>query len=493
MQFRNLFFTLMLISMALGIQSCGNTSEQSPNIVYILADDLGYGDIYANAPDYGSIPTPNIDRLAEQGIRFTNVHAGASVCTPTRYGLLTGRYSWRTRLQRGVVTGDHSPLIAPDRLTVAGLLKEQGYHTAVIGKWHLDYIYANPESRERISPENPTGRSAGVPIGTLIPDGPVTRGFDYFFGFHHHGSMKTIVQNERVIREIEPVEMLPLLTGKSVEYIQNVATGSRDKQPFFLYIPFSAPHGPIVPAKEWQGKSGIGEHADFVMQLDWSVGQILKALDKEGLTENTLVVFSSDNGTSPNADFSKLKSNGHFPVAWLRGHKADIWDGGHKVPLFARWPGHITPGSVSDETICHVDFMATCADLLNVPLPGNVSEDGVSFLPALYAKSLDREREAIVHHSFQGDFAIRKGRWKLIYCAGSGGWSEPTDQQALEQGLPKIQLYNIQKDPSETTNVYSKHPGVVEELTALMKEYINDGRSTQGKELNNDVEVELWK
>ncbi|MBS3770661.1 MAG: arylsulfatase [Bacteroidales bacterium] len=479
-------FSVLLFS---SFSNSEQDEPQKPSIVYILADDLGYADVSPIAPDYCKIPTPNIERLAEEGMRFTNAHAGASVSTPTRYGLLTGRYSWRSRLQSGVVVGDHPPLIASERLTVAGLLKKQGYHTAIVGKWHLDYTYAEPETGQRISPENTSGRSAGVPLGTIIPDGPVTRGFDYFFGFHHHRAMKTIVKNDRVIREIEPVEMMPLLTKKAVEYIHK----RPDKQPFFLYVPFSAPHGPIVPSREWEGKSGMGKHADFVMQLDWSVGQILKALDDEELTENTLVIFSSDNGTSPNADIDHLENQGHFPVAWLRGHKADIWDGGHKVPFVARWPGEIAPGSVSDETICHVDFMATCADLLDLQLSETVSEDGVSFLPALFSKSLNRNREAIVHHSIQGNFAIRKGRWKLIFCAGSGGWSTPGDKQALEQGLPKIQLYNIKKDPSETTNLIKRHPEVVEELTSLMEEYIEEGRSTDGKEMNNDVEVELWK
>ncbi len=424
-------------------------------------------------------------------MRFTDAHSGSSVCTPTRYGLLTGRYSWRSRLQQGVVQADDSCLIAEDRLTIAGFLKGHGYHTGIIGKWHLDYVYTDPETFERITPESNTARIAGVPIGTRIPDGPVSRGFDYFFGFHHHRSMKSVVENDRIIKEVEPVEMLQLLTEKSVKFIHNAA--ENDKKPFFLYIPLNSPHAPFTPSKPWQGRSGMGAYADFVMETDWAVGQIILALENNELTENTLIIFTSDNGTPPNEWWEEMKSQGHFPVANLRGMKSDIWEGGHRVPFFAKWPGQIIPGSVSNETICHVDFMATCADLIGAELPENVSEDGVSYLSLFYGRPLIRTREAIVHHSIQGKFSIRSGKWKLVFCAGSGGWSSPRDIQAMEQGLPEVQLYNIESDPSETTNIFSRHPEIVKELTFLMEEYISNGRSTYGKKLENDVPVELWK
>lgn len=463
-----------------------------PNIVFILCDDLGYGDIKAMAPEYCAFPTPHVDKLAHEGMRFTNAHSGSSVCTPTRYGLLTGRYCWRTRLQKGVVQANDEPLIAENRLTVAGLLKEHGYHTGIIGKWHLNYHYQNPQTQKIIEPKK-VDKAAGVPIGTIIPDGPVTRGFDYFYGFHHVGSMKTIVENNRVIKEIEMIEMLRLLAGKSVEYIESRVKEAQKGNPFFLYVPLNSPHGPIVPSEAWQGKSGVGKHGDFVMETDWAVGEIMKALEKNNLTENTLIIFSSDNGTSPGANFKELNANGHFPSANLRGAKADIWDGGHRVPFIVRWPGNVESGTSNKQLICFTDFMATCAELLGIELTDNTSEDGVSFLPALYGKPISNEREAVVHHSVSGHFAIRKGEWKLNFCYGSGGWAKPKEAEAKKQGLPKLQLYNMETDIGEKNNLYEQYPEKVEELTTLMESFIEDGRSTSGNHQQNDGKVELWK
>lgn len=488
---------ILIVALLAAVQAKSQVTEnkqmQHPNIVYILCDDLGYADVKVNAPNYCRIATPNIDKLAAEGMRFTDAHSGSSVCTPTRYGLMTGRYAWRTRLQKGVVQADNTPLIAPDRLTVAGFLKQQGYNTAIVGKWHLDYTYHDPITKQRIKPQKTKDKSAGVPVGTLIPDGPVSRGFDYFYGFHHAGSMKSVVENDRIVKEMEPVKMLPALTQKSVEYIHLKAGEAKQGTPFFLYIPLNSPHAPIVPSKEWIGKSGLGSYGDYVMETDWAVGKIIEALETEGLTGNTLVIFTSDNGTSPVAKIPKLEALGHFPEASLRGHKADIWDGGHRVPFIVRWPGKVKPATMNFQLICHTDFMATCADLLNVQLPPNTSEDGVSILPALFEKQIILQREAVVHHSISGKFAIRRNQWKLIFCPGSGGWSEPSDKQATEQGLPNIQLYNMQKDISETTNIEVGHPEIVKELTALMKNYISNGRSTSGEKEQNDVPVDLWK
>lgn len=468
-------------------------AQEKPNIVYILCDDLGYGDVRALAPESSVIPTPNLDKLVSQGIHFTNAHSGSSVCTPTRYGLLTGRYAWRTHLQRGVVVANDGPLIDEGRFTIGEFLQKQGYGTAIVGKWHLNYTYLDQDTNEELSPLN-KNYTTGLPIGTKIPDGPVTRGFDYFYGFHHARAMKTVVENDRIVKEIKTVEMLPLLTQKAVEYINGRGKSKHNKEPFFLYVPLSSPHGPIVPSKKWKGKSGINIFGDFVMQTDWTVGEILSALVRNNLYDNTIVIFSSDNGTSKIANFKELEKAGHYSTAKSRGSKTDIWDGGHRVPFIVRWPnGKVEPNSKSDQLICLTDFMATSADILNVKLPKNTSEDGVSFLPALYHEEIVSSREAVVHHSVDGNFAIRKGKWKLIFCEGSGGWTAPNNKAAIQQNLPSIQLYNIESDFAETQNLYKEYPEIVNELTDLMHTYIKNGRSTKGKKLKNDVEVHLRK
>ena len=487
--------TIGLIAL-IALSSCKSSSKSDenlqPNIVYILCDDLGYGDINAMSPEHCAYSTPNVDALAGEGMRFTNAHSGSAVCTPTRYGLLTGRYAWRTWLQQGVVQGDDDPLIAEDRLTVAGFLKQQGYYTGIVGKWHLNYTYHDSSGTQRIIPEK-IKMTAGVPVGTVIPDGPVTRGFDYFYGFHHAGSMKTVVENDRVIKEIEVIEMLRLLAEKSVNFIDSRAEAAKNGKPFFLYVPLNSPHGPIVPSETWQGKSGVGKYGDFVMETDWAVGEILRALEANDLSENTLVIFTSDNGCSPIADFKKLEAQGHFPSANLKGHKADTWEGGHRVPFVVRWPGNVEAGTSSNQLVCHTDFMATCAEILGVDLPENSSEDGISMLEALFGRQIPHEREAVVHHSIYGKFAIRKEDWKMILASGSGGWSAPRDLKAREMGLPEIQLYNLKTDIGETTNVYKEHPQVVDELTTLLLEYVENGRSTPGEKLNNEIPVDIWK
>lgn len=465
---------------------------QKPNIVYILCDDLGFADVNTMAPEYCKLKTPHVDKLASEGITFMNAHSGSSVCTPTRYGLMTGRYAWRSRLQKGVVQANDDPLISEGRLTVASMLKQQGYHTGMVGKWHLNYNYLDPNTQLKVEPKK-VAWSAGVPIGTYIPDGPVARGFDYFYGFHHSGTMKTIVENDRVIEEVELIRVLSTLTSKSVAYINSRADEAHKGNPFFLYVPLNSPHGPIVPSEAWQGKSGVNPHGDFVMETDWAVGEIIKALESNGLSENTLVIFTSDNGTSKNANIPEMNEKGHFPSANLRGSKADIWDGGHRVPFIVKWPHNVTSGTKTAQLICHTDFMATCAELLNVELPENTSEDGVSFLAALKGKAINSQRKAVVHHSITGKFAIRKGKWKLSLCSGSGGWSSPKDAKATEMGQPNIQLYNMDKDISEKNNLYMEYPEIVKELTTLLENYVADGSSIPGKTTHNDVPVDIWK
>ena len=480
---KNLLATLLLIaSCALAV------ADSKPNIVYIICDDLGYGDIQCLAPETSKIPTPNADQLALEGMTFTDAHSGSSVCTPTRYGIMTGRYSWRTKLQKGVVTGFAPCLIDKDRMTVAGFLKQQGYATAIVGKWHLDFQYLDPESGEAYSKK----QHKTPPVGAKIPDGPLHRGFDYYHGFHHARNMDAVIEDDKVIAHDDVVNMLPRLTEKSVAYIDSRAG---KEEPFFLYVPLGSPHTPIVPSDEWKGKSGLGEYGDFVMQTDNVVGEISKALERNGFTENTLVIFTSDNGCSKAAGIPKLAEQGHIVSANLRGSKADIWDGGHRVPFLVRWPGKVEAGSNSDQLICLTDLFATVTDILGQSILGQTCEDSVSFLPALSGKKIESTRNGVIHHSFSGHFAYRQGPWKLLLARASGGWSSPKENEAGKDA-PKGQLYHMRKDIGETNNLFEKNPEKVEVLLGLLKADVARGRSTNGSESKNDVPVEeivLWK
>lgn len=480
---------LLLMSVESLHSAVETDSPNKPNIVYILADDLGYGDVHCLNPERSKIATPNLDKLASEGMTFSDAHSGSSVCTPTRYGVLTGRYAWRTRLQSGVLSGYEKPLIAADRLTVPGLLKQRGYHSAIIGKWHLGYTI---EGAQKNSAREARGaaRGEGASMGSVTRDGPVTRGFDEFFGFHHARMMKSVFEHDRVTQIIEPVDMLPTLANRSSEYI---ARRSRLGEPFFLYLALNSPHTPIVPSKEWQGKSGLGDYGDFVMETDWAVGEVLAALENAGVAENTLVVFTSDNGCSPAAGVKKLEAQGHFASAQFRGYKSDIWDGGHHVPFIVRWPAKVKAGSQSKQLICHTDLMATCADILGITLPENAGEDSASILPALLAQDTAPIHEAIVHHSISGRFAVRYGQWKIELCPGSGGWGNPGDEYALKEGLPDIQLFDLNADIGEMRNVCAQHPDVVEQLKTWLEKTIFNGRSTVGTRQLNDAAVVVNK
>ncbi|MEF8846038.1 MAG: arylsulfatase [Bacteroidales bacterium] len=498
----NLFLGVFLLPYLTGCgksgKDNGNTGEQSPNIVYILADDLGYGDIsYLN--DSSKIQTSNIDKLAEEGMSFTDANSASAVSTPTRYGILTGRYSWRTRLKSGVLWGTDKPLIDSETMTVASLLNDQGYNTACIGKWHLGLDWVQDDS----------GR---VDFSKPIENGPLALGFQYFYGISSSLDIPPYVyiENDRVtstsidtIRENEgkgfwrkgPIaenfkhkKVLPELTDKAVDYINRQ---SQDK-PFFLYFPLPAPHTPILPTEPFQGKTNTNAYGDFVLMVDHVVGQVMDALESKGLKGNTLIVFTSDNGCSPRADFEELAEVGHDPSYRFRGHKADIYEGGHRIPFIARWPGHIEEGSTSDETICLNDLLATCADMMNDTLPDTAGEDSYSILPVLLGQEYQSPiREATVHHSVNGSFAIRQGKWKLIFCPGSGGWSDPRPEKAGEMDIPSLQLYNLEKDIDESNNVVSEHPRLVDKLTDLMDQYIEQGRSTPGTKQQNYGEIEL--
>jgi arylsulfatase A len=460
---------------------------QPPNLIVVMCDDLGFGDVHCLNPEHGKIPTPHADRLAAEGMVFTDAHSGSSVCTPTRYGLLTGRHCWRTRLQQGVVTGFAPCLIAPDRPTVAGFLRDQGYRTSIVGKWHLDCEYLDSDTGKTLHRKN----HQLPPVGASIPDGPVDRGFDYFHGFHHARDMRAVIENDRVIEHDDEVNMLPRLTRKAVEQIDVLAAG---KQPFFLYVPLGSPHTPILPTPEWQGKSGLGEYGDFVMQTDHALGEIMAALASHDLADNTLLIFTSDNGCSKAAGIERLAAQGHLVSGPYRGSKADLWDGGHRVPFIARWPKRIQAGASCDHLICLTDLFATTADILLAPLPDGACEDSVSFLPALDGLPVSAARDGPVHHSVRGHFGYRQGGWKLLLARGSGGWSSPNERQAAKQNLPSVQLYDLSTDPGEQHNLAEDHPDRVTQLLSLLERDVSRGRSTPGPEAKNDTRnIELWK
>lgn len=501
---------------ALFYLAANSLAVERPNVVLILCDDLGYGDVAANNPE-SKIQTPNIDRIAREGVRFTDAHTPSSVCTPTRYGLITGRYNWRSKLQSGVLGGLSPRLIEPERATLASMLKSRGYFTAVIGKWHLgmDWVKNGDKEVSVLSIEKPE-QVNNVDYSKPIANGPTTVGFDYYFGVSASLDMVpyTFIENDHVTAlpttskswpmypghpgetrkgpaapEFEVENVLPRFAKKAVETIHSRAKAAT---PFFLYLPLTSPHTPIAPAKEWIGKSGLGLYGDFVMQTDSVVGEILRALEESGVSENTLLIFTSDNGCSPAARIDELREKKHLANGPLRGNKADIFDGGHRVPFIARWPAKSTP-TVSEQLVCLTDVFATLAEIVGYEIPENAAEDSFSFLPDLLNKGHSK-RDAIVHHSISGRFAIRQSEWKLSLCPGSGGWSGPSDADAVKQNLPRAQLYKIAGgDLGETTNLFAENQSTTERLTKLLETIVANGRSTPGSPQQNAVQVILEK
>ena len=470
------------------------STKKPPNVVYILCDDLGYGDVRCLNPDRCKIDTPQLDKLASQGMIFTEAHSSSAVCTPSRYSILTGRYSWRTHLQSGVYNGLSEPLIAADRLTVPALFKQHGYRTACIGKWHLGMSFAK--------------KSGKTDFTQPIQNGPITRGFDSFFGISASLDMPpfAFIENDHFTQtpsvskkwmregiaapDFEAADVIPTFVRKAVEIIEET---TKSGKPLFLYLPLTSPHTPLVPSPQWKGKSALGEYGDFVMETDAAIGEVVAAIDKAGIGDNTLILVTSDNGCAPYVGVDKFEAQGHFASGDRRGYKADIWDGGHRIPLIARWPASVKAGTTSAEIVSLTDLLATSADILGVKIPENAGEDSVSILPALQGTAKNPLREAVVFHSIKGIFAIRKGPWKLELCADSGGWSKSENKAAEGQTLPPVQLYDMAKDVGERHNVAKDNPEVVAQLTKLLESYLANGRSTPGANGSNDVPVELKK
>lgn len=485
----------------LSLLSCTEDRKQ-PNIVFILADDMGYGDV-SYFDNNSKLKTENLDRMAQEGVVFTDAHSSSSVSTPTRYGILTGRYNWRSTLKDNVLYGYDKALIPADRETMASMLRKQGYTTAGIGKWHLGWDWNNIDAgKDKIDFSKP------------VENGPTTRGFDYFYGFcgsldmapyvYIENDMPTSLPDRETVNEgkyswwrkgptgadFVHEQVLPNLVDRACNYIREKAKAD---QPYFLYLPLPAPHTPILPTEEFRGKSGIGEYGDFVLMVDAMVGKVLQAIKESGEDENTIVVFTTDNGCSPSAGIKEMEAQGHRPNSIYRGHKADLFDGGHRIPCILRWPKGAKPHEVK-QTVCLTDFYATFAAINGYKLMDSEGEDSYNLLPAIVSETeIDPIREATVHHSIDGQFTIRQGDWKLLLSASSGGWSAPmpTDTLALDS-LPPVQLYNMKEDPSETTNVEAEHPEIVSRLRALMAKYVRDGRSTPGTLQKNDGEYP-WK
>ena len=463
---------------------------RQPNIIYMLADDWGYGDVSC-LNDESKIPTPHTDRLAASGMTFTDAHSNSAVCTPTRYGILTGRYCWRSALKKGVLFGYSEPLIEVGRMTVASLLRDQGYTTACIGKWHLGLGWQLKESGQN------SADKARVDFSQPLTAGPHTVGFDHSFIIPASLDMEPYcyIEDGRVVEEPNEIcadsprpafwrggaiapgfsheTCLLELTMRAEGFINQQARQQSDK-PFFLYLPAPSPHTPHFQRERFSGRSQAGEYGDYVTEHDWSIGRIMAAVERNGLAADTLIIVTSDNGC--HSEPSKLEERfGHLGNYIYRGQKSDAWDGGHRIPFFACWPGVINAGSSCDKTVCLTDLLATVAALLDVDLPDDAAPDSYNILPYLQGVQDKTIRVATVHHSLEGYFALRRDQWKLVECGGSGGWSLPESKVA--DGAPVLQLYDMSADPGEQNNLCSEHPEIVAQLQGLLEHYRQEERS----------------
>ncbi len=479
----------------------GQEAKLRPNIVVILVDDLGYGDLGCYNKN-SKIPTPNLDRLATQGMRFTDAHSPAAVCSPTRYGLLTGRYPFRSPLKKGVVLPWGASIVEPGRLTLAEMLRRVGYRTACIGKWHLGWAWATKDGN---APASGKDKLSNVDFHQVIANGPTARGFDYYFGTDvPNYPPYCFIENDRTVgiptepsgpefnrpgpmlRGWQWVEVLPELSRRSVKYIEASAKRS-PRVPFFLYVPLTSPHYPVVPAKEFQGKTGVGAYGDFVAQTDAVVGEILRALDENGITKDTLVVFTSDNGPEVVGEvgigaYERLQRFGHASMGLWRGVKRDLWEGGHRVPFLLRWPGKVQPNTTSDELIGFTDLMATFAAIVKAPLPNDAAEDSVDISPAFRGEQV--KREGLVHSSGSGKLALRQGDWVLIAAPSGQDNNKASGEPAwfrMGRGYNDhkhpYELYNLRDDPTQKNNLYAEHIERAKAMQAVLQRFQSEGRS----------------
>jgi len=492
--------------MGAGPLTCFGANQQGartyPNVILVMADDLGIGDISPTNPNC-KIRTPHLQKMADEGLTFLDAHTPSSVCTPTRYGLLTGRYNWRSRLARGVLSGRSEHLIPANRPTLGHLMRGAGYFTAMIGKWHLGWDWHKVDGKIDFSqpvknrPDiNGFDRyyahcgSLDMPPYVWVDTGGITAMPDREEGVSKSENRYGWYRKGPIGADFKIVDVLPHLFKKAIAQVKAREKAAKSGKPFFLYLALPAPHTPIVPIPPFKGSSGLNPYADFVIQVDYHVGQLLASLRETGLDENTLVIFTSDNGCSPEANFELLKNRGHDPSAGYRGHKADIYEGGHRVPLIVRWPGHIEAGRTTKSLACLTDIYPTLEEITGQSRQALGGEDGFSLLSVFEGKG-DSARDTLVSHSIGGSFAIRQGPWKLCLSAGSGGWSAPRESVAKKQGLPPMQLFNLAEDPAEEENLLSKNPKRVETLLSLLALQVRNGRCTTGVAVANDRDVKF--
>ncbi|MFO7754873.1 MAG: arylsulfatase [Bacteroidales bacterium] len=481
-----IFLIIPIITLLFSSCSTEEPISGEPNIIYILADDLGYGDVSSFNPA-SKIISPNIDMIASGGMMFKDAHSGSSTGTGSRYGILTGRYSWRTDLEEEDKNNPGKPLVDENRLTVASMLKEKGYSTACIGKWQLGLGWVTDQE------------NGDIDFSRELTAGPGTSGFDY--SYIVPGSLNippyVYIENHKVTAEPDRTssdnseyggwkegltgadfkheEVLPHLTEKAVEWINGNA---KEDEPFFLYFAPTAPHAPVLPSEEFEGVSSTNPYGDFVVMLDHMVGQITAALEENKASENTIIIFTSDNGYAPGPGIKELSTLGHSPGFVYRGHKSDIFEGGHRVPFIIRWPDVIKPGRTGVVPVSLNDLIATMADITGYKLSDDAAEDSYSLLPVIKEETVKYERESIIHHSERGHYAIRKGNWKLIASAGTEAPGLQTEGETGETELPEPRLYDLESDPREEDNVAEDNPDIVDDLKELLLEYIQKGRST---------------
>ncbi len=477
-----------------------------PNIVVILADDMSFDSVSAYNDELGPMQTPRIDRLVKEGMTFTDGHSASAVCTPTRYGLLTGRYCWRTRLKSQVLWPYGQPLLHDEELTLAELLKQAGYNTGMVGKWHLglhwktkDGKIANGNIQDQDRPwqgatEKIKAAEATIDWSKPCTGGPRDHGFDYWFGVGvpNFPPYIWIDQNKVIATPGVPKpkemfgsdglmkegwkleEILPGLRDAACEWITESA---KKEEPYFLYMPLTSPHTPISPSKEFAGKTAL-PYIDFVIETDDVVGRVLDAIGKTGEADNTLVIFSADNGTAAAANFKQLVENGVNVHNHHRAHKASIYEGGHRVPFILRWPKHIKPDTRNEQTVCLNDFLATFAEMVGRKLKDSEGVDSTSLWPIITGKARDLpDKPSLVSHSYSGQYAVRDGAWKLVLPLKKGG---------------KFELYNLEHDLKETENLASQHPERVAKMTATLKTFVENGRSTPGEPQQNHDGKTSW-
>ncbi|MEM7234768.1 MAG: arylsulfatase [Planctomycetota bacterium] len=493
-----------LIALSSALSPLRGADRKRPNIIVIYTDDQGFGDASCLNP-HAKFQTPNLDRLAKEGISFTNAHSADAVCTPSRYALLTGRYCWRTRKKTGVLGAEAPCLIAKGRMTIASLLKSRGYHTAMVGKWHLGMDFP--------------GESGSRDWSKPVADMPLDKGFDYYYGIPASLNYGVLAWFEGRFAKVPPTlytakkpnarhvdyrikppyqetpqetkkalgkrgmevapdfvdnECLTRFTDKAIEWMQGKAEAAKSGTPFFLYLPYTSPHYPVCPLPQFHGQGKCGAYGEFVIETDYHVGRILKFLAKAGIDQNTLIVFTSDNGPE-NSWKKRIVDFGHRSSHIYRGGKRDIYEGGHRVPFLVRWPAGVQAGRRWERAVGQVDLLATIAAVIDAQLPMSAGEDSQSFATVLLNPASDYERRPLINHSARGQFSITKGHWKLV----------------LPHGRRKAELYDLKSDPGETKNVATESRSLVKELTATATDIVVSGRSTKGKAQKNDTGY--WK